>query len=62
MGGLWVNGGKVAGRAATADAIIPLTSNQAIHKRQRIEFRHEWFDPASFEVPDPDMKPEVVQA
>ncbi len=48
------------GRVAMADAIIALTSNQAMHKKQRIEFQHGWFDPASPEVPDPDMKPEVV--
>jgi predicted dehydrogenase len=50
------------GRVAMADAIIALTSNQAMHKKQRIEFKHEWFDPASPEVPDPDMKPEIVTA
>src|SRR5207244_9448470 len=50
------------GRVAMADAIIALTSNQAMHKKQRIEFKHEWFDPASAEVPDPDMKAESVQA
>jgi len=31
--------------------IIALTSNQAMHKKERIEFKHEWFDPASPEVP-----------
>ena len=50
------------GRVAMADAIIALTSNQAMHKKQRIEFKHEWFDPASPEVPDPDMKVESVKA
>src|SRR5438128_1763067 len=48
------------GRVAMADAIIALTSNQAMRKKQRIEFKHEWFDAASTEVPDPDMKPEIV--
>jgi len=50
------------GRVAMADAIIALTSNQAMHKKERIEFKHEWFDPASPEVPDPDMKVESVTA
>ncbi len=50
------------GRVAMADAIVALTSNQAMRKKQRIEFNHEWFDPASTDVPDPDMKAEVVTA
>jgi hypothetical protein len=41
-------------RVAMADAIVALTSNEAMHRRQRIEFRPEWFDAASKEVPDPD--------
>jgi hypothetical protein len=45
-----------------ADAIIALTSNQAMRKKQRIEFQHEWFDPATPEVPDPDMKSEIITA
>ncbi len=48
------------GRVAMADAIIALTSNQAMRKKERIEFKHSWFDPTSPEVPDPDMKPEIV--
>jgi predicted dehydrogenase len=48
------------GRVAMADAIIALTSNVAMRKRQRIEFDPRWFDPASREVPDADMKPEPV--
>jgi predicted dehydrogenase len=43
------------GRAAMADAIIALTANRAMKKRERIEFKEEWFDPDSREVPDPDM-------
>jgi predicted dehydrogenase len=46
------------GRAAMADAIIALTANQAMKHQRRIEFRPEWFDPASDAVPDADM---VVQ-
>jgi predicted dehydrogenase len=50
------------GRVAMADAIIALTSNLAMNRRQRIEFRPEWFDAASPEVPDPEMKPEQIIA
>jgi predicted dehydrogenase len=50
------------GKAAMADAIIALTANLAMKKHQRIEFREEWFDPTSPEVPDPEMKPEFVTA
>ncbi len=31
-----------------------LTSNLAIRRRQRIEFKPEWFDPDSDEVPETD--------
>jgi predicted dehydrogenase len=48
------------GRVAMADAIIALTSNVAMRKHQRIEFDPRWFDPASKEVPDGDMKAEVL--
>jgi hypothetical protein len=37
---------------ALGDAVIALTANQAIAKQTRIEFRPEWFDPASDETPD----------
>jgi len=50
------------GRVAMADAIIALTSNQAMRKRERIVFKDEWFDPAkSADVPDPDMIPEEIK-
>jgi hypothetical protein len=39
-----------------ADAIIALTSNLAMKHRTRIEFKPEWFDAASLEVPDAEMK------
>ena len=42
------------GEVAMADAIIALTSNMAMRKRQRIEFKESWFDPESPEVPDTD--------
>jgi predicted dehydrogenase len=48
------------GRVAMADAIIALTSNLAMHRHQRIEFRPEWFEAERSEVPDPELKPEVV--
>ncbi len=40
------------GTVAMADAIIALTSNQAMRQHQRIEFKPEWFDPTSSDVPD----------
>ncbi|MCI0461238.1 MAG: hypothetical protein L0Z62_30185, partial [Gemmataceae bacterium] len=48
------------GRVAMADAIIALTSNLAMRRHQRLEFKPEWFEAASPEVPDPEMKPEVI--
>jgi predicted dehydrogenase len=42
------------GKVAMADAIIALTTNLAMKKRQRIEFKESWFDPESPEVPDKD--------
>jgi predicted dehydrogenase len=48
------------GRVAMADAIIALTANVAMRKRQRIEFDPRWFDAASREVPDGDVRPEVI--
>ncbi len=40
------------GVVAMADAIMALTANKAMATRQRIEFKPEWFDPDSDEVPD----------
>jgi predicted dehydrogenase len=48
------------GPHAMADAIIALTSNLAMKHQKRIEFQPEWFDPKSSEVPDAEMKPEVI--
>ena len=54
------------GRAALADAIVALTANQAMKRRERIEFKREWFevnqDPTRdpHEVPDADMREERV--
>jgi len=48
------------GRVAMADAIVALTSNQAMRSRKRIEFRPEWFQAESREVPDPEMHSATV--
>jgi predicted dehydrogenase len=45
------------GRAAMADAIMALTANQAIRRRERIAFREEWYDAAKDDVPDQNMQP-----
>ena len=50
------------GRVAMADAIIALTSNLAMSRHQRIEFRREWFDATNPAVPDAEMKPEHILA
>jgi predicted dehydrogenase len=55
------------GIVALADAVIALTANLAMRgtpetggRPSRIEFRSEWFDPASDLVPDAHVKAEVV--
>jgi hypothetical protein len=48
------------GAVAMADAIIALTSNQAMKRHQRIEFKPSWFEPESNDVPDTDMKIEPI--
>ncbi len=53
-------GPRCHGRVAMADAIIALTSNLAMAQRRRIEFDPKWFLPDTPDVPDADMKPEVV--
>lgn len=40
------------GKVAMADAIIALTANVAMKNRQRIEFKHEWFDDMKDDAPD----------
>jgi len=49
-GGLRCNG-----IVAMADAVMALTANIAMANMQRIEFKPEWFDPDSDEVPDKDV-------
>lgn len=48
------------GKVAMADAIIALTSNISMNRKQRIEFKEEWFDPNSPDVPDADVRFETV--
>ena len=53
---------RCEGRVAMGDAIIALTSNLAMKHRQRIEFKPEWFDPQSSDVPDAENKAESITA
>ncbi|NQV23634.1 MAG: Gfo/Idh/MocA family oxidoreductase, partial [Rhodopirellula sp.] len=46
------------GRVAMADAIMALTANLAMKHKKRIEFKADWFDPASEAAPETD--PEVI--
>jgi predicted dehydrogenase len=48
------NAPRCHGKVAMADAIIALTTNLAMKKRARIEFKASWFDPESADVPDKD--------
>ena len=43
------------GRVALVDAAIALTANLAMKHKQRIEFKPEWFDPASDAAPEKDF-------
>ncbi len=52
----WQQTVKCHGRVAMADAIIALTSNLAMQRRQRIEFKHEWFEAASKAAPETEIK------
>jgi predicted dehydrogenase len=58
----WQHEPRCHGRVAMADAIIALTANLAMKRRQRIEFRPEWFEASSSEVPDSEMKAETITA
>ena len=46
---------------ALGDAVIALTANLAIKKQERIEFKPEWFDPASSETPEGSAPREAAQ-
>jgi predicted dehydrogenase len=52
-GGLRCNGTH-----AMADAIMALTSNLAMKKKKRIDFKESWFDPKSDDAPETD--PQVL--
>jgi predicted dehydrogenase len=47
------------GEVALADAIVALTANLAMKRRQRIAFEENWFDAGSKDVPDPETKPKI---
>lgn len=46
---------------ALGDAVIALTSNLAIQKQTRIDFKPEWFDPAGSETPEGKVPREAAQ-
>ena len=46
---------RCPGFQGMADAIMALTANIAMEKRQRIEFKEEWFDPANPATPEGDL-------
>jgi predicted dehydrogenase len=48
------------GEVAMADAIVALTANLAMKRRQRIPFVETWFEAESRDVPDPETKPKIV--
>ena len=43
------------GVVAMGDAIMALTANLAMKKKQRVEFKPEWFDPESDATPEMDL-------
>ncbi len=46
---------RCPGFQGMADAIMALTANIAMEKRQRIEFKEEWFDPTNAATPETDL-------
>ena len=50
------------GEVAMADAIIALTANLSMKRRERIEFKDAWFDAEKADVPDGETKPGVPVA
>lgn len=48
------------GEVAMADAILALTANLAMAKRQRIEFDPEWFKADSDQAPDKDVEKSLL--
>ena len=53
---------RCPGEVALVDAVIALTGNQAMQKRQRIEFKDAWFDQNKTDVPDGDTTPKMPVA
>lgn len=47
---------RCPGEQGMKDAIMALTSNLAMKHKKRIEFKDEWFDPASDAVPETDKE------
>jgi hypothetical protein len=45
------------GEVAMADAIVALTANYAMEKKQRIVFEDNWFNPESPDVPETKYGP-----
>ena len=43
-----------------ADAIMALTANMAMKYKRRIEFKPDWFDPASEANPEVDV-PKLIE-
>lgn len=43
------------GKVGLADAVMALTANLAMRRGKRIEFKPEWFDPASDATPETDV-------
>ena len=50
---------RCPGTQGMADAIMALTSNLAMEKKKRVEFKTEWFDPTNLEAV-PETDPDVV--
>ncbi|MBX9622807.1 MAG: Gfo/Idh/MocA family oxidoreductase [Gemmataceae bacterium] len=50
------------GEVAMADAILALTANMAMDRKQRIVFEDAWFDPTSAEVPEAKYGKRQAQA
>jgi predicted dehydrogenase len=46
-------------KVAMTDAVIALTTNKAAREGIRIEFKPEWFDPDSDDVPEGEEKPDL---
>ncbi|MBS0206029.1 MAG: Gfo/Idh/MocA family oxidoreductase [Planctomycetes bacterium] len=56
FGGIKDGGLRCPGEQGMKDAIMALTSNLAMKRKKRIEFKDAWFDPTSDEVPETDAE------